>query len=451
MAWDIASRYQNKLFRQSRLRLATWYAGVMGAILTLAGFGLYTGVVHAHRITVDRELYAIAEAIQDALEPSLREPNRLPQLSSLLLPNLCVIGYDCLTPNTQLYQRLQQDYYIRLINPEGTLVATAGLRPSGLPVDIPEADLQSLRDTEQQLYHQVAIALQTTDQQSWGYLLVGRSFQDFEQYLAAVRLGIIAGLLGLLILVALASWWLAARAMEPIYQSYQQIQQFTGDAAHELRTPLAAIRATVESVLRLPHLSEADAQETLTVIGRQNKRLTELVNDLLLLSRLDSERSDKPKVPCCLQDIILDIEEELVAFAIAKQITLTVDITELQSILVMGDEAQLYRLILNLVNNAITYTSAGGQVNLSLHLSLQRQPQALIKIKDTGLGISPDHQTKIFDRFYQVDTARAGHNGNSGLGLAIASAIARAHGGSIEVDSVINQGSIFTISLPISP
>lgn len=450
MVWDIASRYQNKLFRQSRLRLATWYAGVMGAILTLAGFGLYTGVVHAHRITVDRELYSIAEAVQDALEPSLQEPNQLPQLSSLLLPNLCVIGYDCLMPDTQLYQRLQQDYYIRLINQTGTLVATAGLRPSGLPVEIPEADLQSLRAADQQLYHQVAISLKTTDQQPWGYLLVGRSFQDFEEYLTAVRWGIIAGLLSLLMLVALASWWLAARAMQPIYQSYQQIQQFTGDVAHELRTPLAAIRATVESVLRLPHLSEAEAQDTLSVIGRQNQRLTELVNDLLLLSRLDSERSDKPQAPCCLQDLIYDIEEELAAFAIAKQITLTVKITEHQPIQVMGDEAQLYRLILNLVNNAITYTPAGGQVTLSLHLGFQRQQQqALIKIKDTGMGIALDHQTKIFDRFYQVDAARAGHNGNSGLGLAIALAIARAHGGSIAVESVVNQGSMFTIYLPI--
>lgn len=447
MAWDIASKHQNRLFRQSRRRLAAWYAGVMGAILALSGLGLYEAIIHAHRITVDRELLAIAEAIQDALAPNLRQPNQLPQLSSLLLPNLCVQGETCLTPATPISPRLQQDYYIRLLNPTGDLLATAGLRPEGLPVAIPTSDLQSLRDQDGQLYHQVAISLQTPDPQPWGYLLVGRSFQDFEDYLIAVGWGILTGVVLLLALVAVASWWLAARAMQPIYQSYQQIQQFTADAAHELRTPLAAIQATVESVLRLPNLSEADAQETLTVIGRQNQRLTGLVNDLLLLSRLDSGRSDKPKTPCCLQDIVSDIEEELAAFSIAKQITLTVKIQTAQRLIVLGNEEQLYRLLLCLVNNALTYAPAEGQVILSL---TRQQQQAVIAVSDTGIGIALEHQAKIFDRFYQVDGARSRQTGNAGLGLAIAAAIAQAHQGTLTVASQPGQGSTFTLFLPIS-
>ena len=126
--------------------------------------------------------------------------------------------------------------------------------------------------------------------------MVGRSFQDFDQYLSSVRWSLLIGLLLSLALVTAASWWLSALAMRPIYQSYQQIQQFTADAAHELRTPLAAIRATVESVLRLPQIDRWMLKETLMVVNRQNQRLTTLVSDLLLLSRLDSKQRPLAKV-----------------------------------------------------------------------------------------------------------------------------------------------------------
>ncbi|MEO1350225.1 MAG: two-component system sensor histidine kinase RppB, partial [Cyanobacteria bacterium J06635_15] len=450
---------QNQLFRRSRLRLATWYAGVMGIILALLGLGVYPAIAHAHEVTVDREIQSVANALHDALEATLSGPAQLNQVPPQLLPDLCVSDASCLAsingPPHRLQSTYQQDYYIRIIDPAGDLLATAGLRPEGLPVTAPAPVWQSLRDEQGQLYHQVAIALHTHPPNSpsqardnsdlWAYLLVGRSFRDFDQYLTGVRWSLLLGLLLAMAMVAAASWWLAALAMQPIYQSYSQIKQFTADAAHELRTPLAAIRATVESVLRLPQLSEAEAQETLTVIGRQNQRLTTLVNDLLLLSRLDSEQRPLLKQPCCLPDLLNDIAEEMAAFALSKEITLTVDIQTRLSVL--GDEEKLYRLVLNLVNNALTYTPAGGQVKLTLKC---QQHQAFIAISDTGIGIAPEHQTKIFDRFYRVDTARSWQTSNSGLGLAIAAAIAQAHNGTLTVTSQLDQGTTFTICLPIS-
>lgn len=137
----------------------------------------------------------------------------------------------------------------------------------------PSPPWQVLQDESGQAYHQVAIALESNSPQAWAYLLVGRSFQDFDQYLTSVRWSLLVGLLLSLAVITLASWWLSGLAMRPIYQSYNQIQQFTADAAHELQTPWAAIHATVESVLRVPELSGAEAQETLTVINRQNYRL----------------------------------------------------------------------------------------------------------------------------------------------------------------------------------
>ncbi len=183
------------------------------------------------------------------------------------------------------------------------------------------------------------------------------------------------------------------------------------------------------------------------VVNRQSQRLTTLVSDLLLLSRLDSDKRSLVKTDCCLQDLISDIVEEMAAFAIADNITLAIDFQTPTPLVVSGNEEQLYRIVLNLVNNAITYTPAGGRVTLTLQ---RYQQQAIILVTDTGIGITPEQQAKIFDRFYRVDAARAGQAGNSGLGLAIASAIAKAHHGTLTVSSQLNSGSTFTVSLPTS-
>ena len=467
MAWDIvstvlnrssrktsggpASRAQYELFRRSRLRLAMWYAGVMGAILTLLGCGVYGAIAHAHEVTIDREIKSVADAIHDAIEATVSNPQQLSQVPPSLLPDLCLSDESCTGPISGPPHRLQRtyqyDYYIRIVDPASRLLATGGIRPEGLPVTSPSPPWQSLRDRQGQDYHQVALALENDSQEVWAYLMVGRSFEDFDRYLSSVRWSLLIGLLLSLALVTAASWWLSALAMRPIYQSYRQIQQFTADAAHELRTPLAAIRATAESVLRLPHISEEDAQETLTVVNRQSQRLTTLVSDLLLLSRLDSKQRPLVKSNCCLQDLISDIVEEMAAFAITEGIALAVDFQVQTPVVVFGDEEQLYRIVLNLVNNAITYTPAGGQVILTLK---RQQQEALISVSDNGIGIAPEQQAKIFDRFYRVDEARVGQSGNSGLGLAIAGAIAKAHQGTLSVTSQLGIGSTFTISLPVA-
>ncbi len=473
MAWDIGLIRQNKrpnqgpnqaagqiaqslLFRRSRLRFAVGYTGVMGTILLLLGLGVYQAIAHAHEVTIDRELKSVSDAFHDAIESAAVNPSQLDQMPPQLFPNLCVLNSACTQPIAetphQLQSTYQYDYYIRLISPTGELLATGGIRPQGLSITGPIPAQQSLKDENNQTYHQIATSVEDGKQEIWAYLLVGRSLREFDQYLRLVRVCLLIGFLISLALVAAASGWLSALAMRPIYRSYQQIQQFTTDAAHELRTPLAAIQATVESVLRLPHLSEPEAQETLTVIARQSQRLTTMVSDLLLLSRLDNEQQPATKQPCCLQDLLNDIHEEMAALAIAKAITLTLNIQTQQPLVVQGNEEQLYRLVLNLVNNALTYTPAGGQVSLELSKIDQR---AVTSVVDTGIGIAPEHQINIFDRFYRVDAARShqaksNQTGNSGLGLAIAAAIAKAHQGTLTVVSQPKMGSTFTLSLPFS-
>ncbi|MEL6354055.1 MAG: two-component system sensor histidine kinase RppB [Cyanobacteria bacterium J06627_28] len=462
----------SQLFEQSRLRLARWYAGAMGGILALLGVGVYYAIAHAHSVTADRELQSVSDTVRDAILDEVIRPEDLARLPPSLLPDLCVGSASCLVPvngpSQQPLGTYPSGYYIRIVAPDDQLLATAGDRPTGLPITAPMTEpmteWQSIKDAQGRVYHQRSQPLsapspnsqnidrQTVDNpdQVWAYLIVGSAFREFHTYLAAVRWSLLVGFVLAVALIAVASWWLAELAMRPIYQSYQQIQQFTADAAHELRTPLAATQATVESVLRLPHLSEQEAQETLRVVSRQNKRLTALVSNLLLLSRFDSGRFDSTQQHnrqqlCCLPDVLNDITEEMAAIALAKKIALSVDIQTPPNLSVLGNEEQLYRLLLNLVNNALTYTPEGGCVTLTLK---QQQKEALITVSDTGIGIASEHQEKIFDRFYRVDGSRAGQAGNAGLGLAIASAIAKAHGGNLTVISQLDKGSTFTISLP---
>ncbi|NJK40722.1 MAG: two-component sensor histidine kinase [Acaryochloridaceae cyanobacterium SU_2_1] len=437
---------EQTLFRQTRWRLASWSDGVMGIVLTLSGFGVYEAIDHAHRTAADRELQAIAGRLHDNLEPTLQQPRELSASAQRFLPDACIRPHQCLevTASHSPGDMFQGNYFIRLLSPSGDLVALAGLKPQGLALTSPAAEWQYLKDERNIRYRQITVPLQNPDAPLWGYLQVGSSLEDSDQYLTSVRFAFFAGLPLALAFVGIAGWWLAGRAMRPIRQSYQQMQQFTADAAHELRTPIAAAQATVESVLDMPHLSETDTRETLQVLDRQHQRLSQLIQDLLLLTCLDRQAQAQHE-SCCLQNVVNDIAEELAALALNNKVKLLTDIQVDQLLWVNGDEAQLYRLVFNLVINALQHTPEGGTVTLLLN---EQDQQAVIQVQDTGVGIVPEYQAKIFDRFYRVDSDRSRQTGGSGLGLAIADAIAQTHKGKIQIRSQVGQGSTFIVSLP---
>lgn len=223
--------------------------------------------------------------------------------------------------------------------------------------------------------------------------------------------------------------------------AFQSQQQFLADAAHELRTPLATIRTNLEIWQRSGDDAEREAVARSAV--READRMGRLVADLLFLARGDLERPPR-RVPVALDRILLDVYA--LQRSLPERIELVLD--DFAQVMVEGDPDQLRQLVLNLVDNALRYTPAGGRVTLGL---ARQGARATIRISDTGPGIPPEHLPNIFDRFYRIDDARARHTGGAGLGLAISQQIAEAHGGRIEVVSAEGRGTTFIVDLPALP
>jgi signal transduction histidine kinase len=445
---------RNRLFGKIRRQLAVWFVSVMAIILIVCEFSLDRALSQAYKATLDRELTSVANTLHNGFLTILDKPGKLESNVANLLPDICLYSDACynldnssLMPVEAIYQI---EYYVRLLSPEGKPVAIAGKRIESLPITSTKSEWSELIDNDGFPYRQATLALHTKSDRVWGYLQVGRSLEEVRKYTSTMRRVLIGGFPFILGAIALGAWWLVGKVMQPIYRSYRQIQQFTADAAHELRTPLAAIRATVESSLMKPTLSDVNARDTLQTVSRQNQRLSQIVSDLMILSRLDRQlsgvRTDANTESVILNDLVSDIAEEFAALAISANLELKLQIDTSRNLVVLGNSEQLYRLVSNLVINAIKYTPSSGEVTIILE---SERHDAVMRLRDTGIGIAPPEQKKIFDRFYRVNSDRSRQTGGSGLGLAIAKAIAQAHQGTIEVISELGVGSTFTVRLPL--
>jgi two-component system OmpR family sensor kinase len=225
--------------------------------------------------------------------------------------------------------------------------------------------------------------------------------------------------------------------------AFTEMRRFAADAAHELRTPLTALKGGIEVSLR----GARSADEYRRVLGgslEEVDRLIRLAEDLLLLSR-STAGPETPRRPVDLEPLLLDVFD--VGVRLAQGTGVSVRLNDVAPVTVKGDGVALRRAMLNLVENALKYTPAGGKVELSL---TSGDGHAAVTVEDTGLGIAATDQERIFEPFVRLDAARARETGGTGLGLAIARAIAVAHGGTLSLESEPGAGSRFTIRLPLA-
>ncbi|MDJ0600651.1 MAG: ATP-binding protein [Crocosphaera sp.] len=445
----------SKLFKQTRWRLASWYISGISLILAMIGFGVYEAIIHGHRITVEKELNTVAGTLHDNFTIILNKPGKFNDDVYEFFPNLCLVDASCPSLDKISNYRLgtidKGQYYLQIFDLSHNLVALSRNYPDGLSLQKQSKEHIILKDNQGVRYLQKSHLLHTNTGENWGYLQVSRSLEDFDNYLKMVALILLLGLPLVIILIGVSAWILTGIAMKPINKSYQQIQQFTADAAHELRTPLAAILATIESTLMMSGLTAKESRNTLEIVARQTQRLSSLVSDLLMLSRLDwqlniTTNNSLKQENICLNDLISDLLEEIGYLAVASKITLTSQINVKYPFQIKGNTEQIYRLLFNLAVNGIQYTPAGGQVKISLQ---QQNKLAVIKVQDSGIGIDNKELPYIFERFYRIDKARSREKGGSGLGLSIAKAIVTAHHGTIQAKSIVGEGTLFIVQLPI--
>jgi two-component system, OmpR family, heavy metal sensor histidine kinase CusS len=233
--------------------------------------------------------------------------------------------------------------------------------------------------------------------------------------------------------------------LDRIESAFRRVTQFTADASHELRTPVSLIRTDAELALRRSR-GESEYKESLRHILLEAERTTTLIEGLLSLARADSGRETLDMHPINLRATLLTSTDAWRQVATIRNLQFENEIPA-QDLFVMGDEAALHRLLDILLDNAFKYTPSPGTVRLSFE---QKDKNAVILVRDSGVGIPVEEQSKIFERFYRVDKARSREQGGAGLGLSIAQWVVAQHAGSIEVESCLGEGSTFRVSLPLA-
>jgi len=316
-------------------------------------------------------------------------------------------------------------------------------------------------------------------------LVVGRVPNDILNMLATFRMVILNSSVLFLLLAGVGGWFLAGRTLKPVErisdiargigesdlsrridvetddelgrlaatlngmiarleEAFVKQRQFVADASHELRTPLAVLQAESSLALEKPR-SQTDYRRSLELVAQEVSYMSEIVGKLLVLARSDTGAEPISIQEFDLAGLLAEVGRDLEALARDKGLTLSFDSPD--GVTVRGDRVRLRQLFLNILDNALRYTPEGGTVSGSVS---RRDDRAVATITDTGVGIAKDNLPFIFDRFYRVDDARTDGEGGTGLGLSIAAAIAKMHGGTIEVESRVGEGTTFRVVLPFS-
>lgn len=461
------------MFQVTRRRLALWYTAVTAVLLLLfaSGFYLYVRTTLVER--VDDTLKHVVEIVERSLviERAGGE-ERVFDAVGAHGPPLKVNVEASFRDNASAVEDDHID--LEWFSPTGQLLWSTLSAPLGTPLAVNPAGA-TVRIHQEQVLRQITERVQA-DHQVLGYLRVSHPWFEVTKPSRRLIQDLALGTSLMVGVVAAIGWLLSGIAMAPVRESYQQLKQFTADASHELRNPIAVIQTNVQVALSDPEPDLATQQQQLQVIERLTRRLGRLVDDLLFLARQESGLVPLKRAQVNLDRLLAELVEEQQVLAADKGIQLIYGLSveplvsprlptggsripvpgELNDseawLTVVGDADQLTRLFTNLIGNALQYTPAGGKINLvAKPIKLQGQAWVQVQVIDTGIGIAPEALAHVFDRFYRADPARnRGQDGaaGTGLGLAIARVITDNHRGTIGIDSQLGAGTTLTVQIP---
>lgn len=260
-----------------------------------------------------------------------------------------------------------------------------------------------------------------------------------SHYMDIISVGILTGI----IMSIIASYILSKKTLVPIADTLKKQMEFVQNASHELRTPLTIIQAKQELLLQEPDAKIIDKSEDIMLTLNETKRLTKLTKDLMILARADENNIKLNKEKVDVDELIDGMSKPYIEMAELEEKQMKLNLQYEEEALI--DTSKIYQVMVILLDNAIKYTEKGDSIEINTY---SKDGKCIIEVKDTGIGISEEAITHIFDRFYREDKARNRETGGSGLGLSIADVIVKAHNGTIKASHNKPKGTIFTIKLP---
>ena len=424
--------FKNSLFEHSRLNLARWFTLSMGGVLVVFSGVLYVWDARDRLYLFDQELYVTSQVITSGVEEVTFESER-----RIDLENAPLLGRDAIRLDTNVT-------FVRWYTPDKKLLQFIG--------DIPASELdaplgfQTLQGTEFDSTEPVRQLTLSIYRQGrlLGYLQVAASLHPVMMPLQQRRAFLGVGLPIALATIAAVGGALSGKAMSPIRSAYQRLQQFTADASHELRAPLAAIISNAQLGLMEP-TSPAEQTDCLRTISATGESMSALVGHLLFLARHQGNLPPETFQPTDVVALLAAIKADYAPQIAAKKIRFESIFPE-NPVMVEGESGLLHQAVTNLLDNACRYTGAGG----TIYIKCQRQSRWVsVQIEDSGIGISAADLPHLFERFYRVSKVRSRQqSGGFGLGLPIVRQIIELHGGHIKVESQLQQGTQFEIQLP---
>jgi len=453
-----------------RLRLTAWYFAILAVVLSAFGISAYFAMRHSIRQTVDEELQIRSEGVHQLIERDIQRGHR-----------------DDLPEGLREHTELRQGGALLQVSDEqgNWLYRSTVMSDYGVPrpATVPRRATEFMRkDVPLRIWTQkVSVAGQS--------YLIQSAFEmdDFYESLHHFALLLFISIPSLLLCAAAGGYWISTRALAPVDQiaqtartisaqnlssrlvvpktgdelqrlsetlngmlerleaAFKKITQFTADASHELRTPVAVMRTRAELSLRKARSAE-EYRDVIAEVLTELEKTAGLIEQLMFLARADSGAETLHFTNTNVAEVLREACHQGSALAEAKQIGFRERISG-DPMWIQGDATSLRRLFLILIDNAVKYTPANGQVEVSLQ---RNDGYAVAQVRDTGIGIAEADLPNVFERFYRADKARTRESGGVGLGLSIGRWITEVHAGTIEVHSSPGRGSMFQIRLPIT-